>query len=104
MQSAPTAIMEYALRFFEESLASVPRNADAPAPLREAFYRFLYALSGDAPPDLVERMFAGGRGPDARVVQDLTLPATLPAWLGQDELDYYVQEYSRTGFEGVLNR
>ena len=30
-------------------------------------------------------------------------PQTLPAWLGEADLDYYVGEFSRTGFRGGLN-
>ncbi len=30
-------------------------------------------------------------------------PAALPDWLSQDELDFYVAEFSRTGFTGGLN-
>jgi hypothetical protein len=28
----------------------------------------------------------------------------LPAWLKPEDLDYYTNEYSRTGFRGGLNR
>jgi len=103
-ESPPTAIMDNTLRFFEESLASVARSDDGHGALREAFCRFLYALSGDAPRGLVETLFVGGRGPDARVLRAVTPPSTLPRWLSRQDLDYYVQEYARTGFEGVLNR
>ena len=30
-------------------------------------------------------------------------PETLPAWLSAADLDYYTQEFSRTGFRGGLN-
>ena len=30
-------------------------------------------------------------------------PPTLPAWLSEADLDYYTQEFSRTGFRGGLN-
>lgn len=30
-------------------------------------------------------------------------PEQLPAWLSSDELDYYIAEFSRTGFTGGLN-
>ncbi|PRC44501.1 epoxide hydrolase, partial [Mycobacterium sp. ITM-2017-0098] len=36
-------------------------------------------------------------------VDRLPEPDGLPAWLSQDELDYYIAEFSRTGFTGALN-
>ena len=30
-------------------------------------------------------------------------PPTLPAWLSEADLDYYTQEFARTGFRGGLN-
>jgi pimeloyl-ACP methyl ester carboxylesterase len=30
-------------------------------------------------------------------------PATLPAWLGEDDVDFYAGEFQRTGFRGGLN-
>lgn len=36
-------------------------------------------------------------------VERLPEPDGLPAWLPQDELDYYISEFSRTGFTGALN-
>lgn len=98
----PRGIMENTLRFFEGALASVPR--DDHAALRQAFYRFLYGFSGDAPDGFIERLFAGARGPDPAVLNALALPPTPPRWLSEQDLDYYVQAYARTGFAGVLNR
>ena len=98
----PTGIMESTLRFFEESLTSVA--GEGQAALRRAFYRFMYALSGDAPAGFLETLFAGGRGPQAAALRTLVPPATLPRWLSDEDLDYYVREYVRTGFDGVLNR
>ncbi|MCC7078026.1 MAG: alpha/beta hydrolase [Acidimicrobiia bacterium] len=40
-----------------------------------------------------------GRG----FVDRLPEPASLPAWLAQEELDHYVAEFSRTGFTGGIN-
>ena len=30
-------------------------------------------------------------------------PETLPSWLGERDVDFYVQEFTRTGFRGGLN-
>jgi pimeloyl-ACP methyl ester carboxylesterase len=31
-------------------------------------------------------------------------PEELPAWLTEDDIDYYAEEFARTGFRGGLNR
>ena len=41
-------------------------------------------------------------GPDG-LLERLSEPDGLPDWLGQDELDHYISEFSRTGFTGALN-
>ncbi len=33
----------------------------------------------------------------------LLYPEALPAWLKEEDLDYYVSEFERTGFAGALN-
>jgi pimeloyl-ACP methyl ester carboxylesterase len=33
----------------------------------------------------------------------LGMPKTLPQWLSEDDLDYYVREFSRAGFRGRVN-
>jgi pimeloyl-ACP methyl ester carboxylesterase len=35
---------------------------------------------------------------------DRKAPQTLPDWLSQSDLDYYVTEFQRTGFRGGINR
>jgi pimeloyl-ACP methyl ester carboxylesterase len=36
-------------------------------------------------------------------IDRLTEPERLPDWLTEAELDYYAEEFSRTGFTGALN-
>jgi len=62
---------------------------------------FMYALSGDAPPDLVPRLFKE-RAPSGRVLDSMPEPDTLPAWLGAEDVDQYAQAYARTRFRGPL--
>lgn len=100
--ASPTTIMTNTLRFFEEGLASAAAQGEAA--LRAAFYRFLYAFSGDAPRDVIERIFSGPHPPDPDVLRAVMPPATLPGWLREEDLDYYVREYARTGLDGVLSR
>jgi pimeloyl-ACP methyl ester carboxylesterase len=63
----------YMLRFQEPGLADAEMEADVAA-----------TMSG---------LFAGM----------LTGSASLPAWIGADEFEHYVAEFSRTGFTGGLN-
>jgi epoxide hydrolase A/B len=63
--------------------------------------RFLYALSGDAPPEVVPRLFRQ-RAPSGRVLDSMPEPEELPGWLGAEDLDEYARAYARTGFRGPL--
>ena len=60
----------------------------------------LYSLSGDAPPDkrwhfLFEK--------SETFLDSGSVPETLPAWLTEADLDFYTEEFKRTGFRGGLN-
>jgi len=63
--------------------------------------RFMYALSGDAPPDLVPRLFNERAAPGS-VLDSMPEPGKLPGWLSDADLDEYAQAYARTGFRGAL--
>ena len=78
-------------------------EAELEADVRRSLRLFLYALSGDAPPDLVPYLFTG-KPADARVLDGMPEPQALPAWLTEADLDYYTQAFARTGFRGALNR
>lgn len=39
-----------------------------------------------------------------RMRDRFSVPDELPAWLSEADLDFYVQEFERTGFRGALNR
>jgi pimeloyl-ACP methyl ester carboxylesterase len=61
----------------------------------------------------LRRMFTGlrleaiigpqGPGEPRNLLDRLAVVDTLPDWLGPDDLDHYVAEYTRTGFTGGLN-
>ena len=83
-------------------------QADLRSPLAEAFFesdirtrllRGLWLLSGDAPPD---KRWHPARDPDAPPAAP-ALPARLPRWLTEADLDFLEGEYRRTGFSGGLN-
>jgi len=76
-------------------------EAELDADPRRSMRRFMYALSGDAPPELVPRLFKE-RAPSGRVLESMPEPDTLPGWLGEQDLDEYARAYARTYFRGPL--
>ena len=68
----------------------------------------LYTNSGDGPlrqnglPSDVGMMPRAG-GLRARMAAQMMIPESLPAWLTEADLDFYVGEFTRTGFRGGLN-
>jgi pimeloyl-ACP methyl ester carboxylesterase len=84
----------YQLYFQEPGVAEAEFERD----IRLALRKFLYLGSGDA--DL------SGLRPkpaDADLLSDLPDPAELPDWLTEADLDFYVTEFTRSGFRGPLN-
>ncbi len=92
----------YAGRFFYQLYFQEPGVAEAEfeADMRQALRKIYYAGSGDSP----KGMFRPEKRPDARMLDDLPDPATLPHWLTEQDLDYYVAQFRRNGFRGPLNR
>jgi pimeloyl-ACP methyl ester carboxylesterase len=72
------------------------------ADVAETMRRLLIGASGDRPPD--GSGLAAGVLPEGGGFLDvLRAGDDLPAWLTQEDLDFYVAELSRTGFTGGLN-
>ena len=111
------------------SVPPVPRPLTPPTQAFRRIFgdRFFYILyfqqpgaadaemAGD-PGRAMRRMFGGMRTPaddaaalrmlapgPAGFIERLAEPAQLPDWLSSADLDYYVAEFSRTGFTGALN-
>jgi len=85
----------YILYFQEPGVAERELEADVRSTLR----RFLYAASGD----VTEPLDFWRKPKDAKFLDGLPDPKTLPPWLGEADLDYYANEFRRTGFRGGLN-
>jgi pimeloyl-ACP methyl ester carboxylesterase len=91
---------EFYICYFQE-----PGRAEAEAELdvRSWLLGFFIAASGDAirPPDrgTILTVRPGGRLRDRFVIPD-----ELPAWLTEDDLDFYTAEFEEKGFRGALNR
>ena len=75
----------------DRELASDPRKT-----LRSVYY----SISGDATGDDRWRLFLPAGQP---ILNAFTEPKRFPAWLSERAIDYYVNEYTRTGFTGALN-
>jgi pimeloyl-ACP methyl ester carboxylesterase len=86
----------YQVYFQDEGVAEAELEADVRASLR----KFYYAISGEAP---------DGTWPPDKVHGDPLLhrlpdPQPFPAWLTKADEDYYVAEFTGSGFRGPLNR
>jgi pimeloyl-ACP methyl ester carboxylesterase len=93
--------MYYQAYFQEPGVAEADLGADP----RTTHRRLLVGAAGDAP----SGPWQGGR-PDvgmvplpAGFVASIDEPVSLPAWLTNDDIEYYASEYQRTGFRGGLN-
>jgi pimeloyl-ACP methyl ester carboxylesterase len=105
----PTSLMPqtddtlfYQLYFQSPGLAEAEFERD----VRRSIRSLLFSASGDAP----RRKNIGS--PDTAVgmvprhgdfLSGLVAPASLPLWLTEADIDFYVSEFTRTGFRGGLN-
>jgi pimeloyl-ACP methyl ester carboxylesterase len=73
-------------------------EADLEADVRASMLRVLWGASGQNPivPDMMVR---DGQG----FLRGVPVPAGLPPWLTQADVDFYTAEFQRTGFAGGLN-
>jgi pimeloyl-ACP methyl ester carboxylesterase len=86
----------YQAYFQKEGVA----EAEAEADVRGFLRKFYYAISGEAP---------AGTWPLDKTVDDTLLhrlvdPKPFPAWLTDADLDYYTEEFTRSGLRGPINR
>jgi pimeloyl-ACP methyl ester carboxylesterase len=75
-------------------------EAEFEADVRTSMLKFLYALSGDPPPEQRWRFVFGKT---EKCLDSATVPKTLPAWLTEQDLEVFTKEFERTGFRGGLN-
>jgi pimeloyl-ACP methyl ester carboxylesterase len=86
----------YILYFQKPGVAEAELEAD----VRRSMRLFLYAASGEAAPEAVGWV----KKKDARFLEGMPEPKTLPTWLTEADIDYFTAEFERTGFRGGLNR
>jgi pimeloyl-ACP methyl ester carboxylesterase len=77
-------------------------EAEFEANVERSMRMFMYALSGDAPPETVPYLFEG-KPADEPLFEGLPDPDVLPAWLSQADLDVYTNAYEQTGFTPAFN-
>jgi pimeloyl-ACP methyl ester carboxylesterase len=67
--------------------------------VRQTFLKVLGGGPRERPVSGLVGMVPRGRGS----LSDRPTPATLPSWLKEADIDFYVREFERTGFRGGLN-
>jgi pimeloyl-ACP methyl ester carboxylesterase len=86
----------YQLYFQEPGKAEAELEAD----VRRTTRMFLYATSGDPPPEKRWRFLFGK---SERFLDTGSLPETMSDWLTEQDLDVFTREFECTGFRGGLN-
>jgi pimeloyl-ACP methyl ester carboxylesterase len=86
----------YQLYFQREGVAEAELEADPRTALRKIYF----AWSGSAPAGL----WSARKPPDAKLLDGLIDPHSLPAWMTEHDLDVYVEAFRAGGFRGPLNR
>ena len=86
----------YQAYFQKEGVA----EAEAERDVRSFLRKFIYAISGDAPPGA----WPSDKTADATLLEGLIDPDPFPAWLSEDDLAYYAGEFAHSGLRGPINR
>ncbi|MDZ7951464.1 alpha/beta hydrolase [Nostoc sp. DedQUE09] len=89
---------EFYMLYFQE-----PGKAEAEleANVRKSLRMMLYSAAADAPPEERWRFLFDK---SEKFLDTLTEPEQLPSWLSEQDLDFFTQEFERTGFRGGLAR
>ena len=92
---------DYYRLFFQEPGKA---EADLESDIERTMRGFLYLISGDALQngDLQEP-FDGHFPIGETLTQQLVIPAELPQWISEDDLAFYVDQITNSGFRGGLN-
>jgi pimeloyl-ACP methyl ester carboxylesterase len=87
----------YVLYFQEPGVADAELGGDAARTMRRMLAGAI--IDPATPPDVANMFANDGRG----FIDRMPEPDRLPDWLGQDELDTYIETFERTGFTGGIN-
>jgi pimeloyl-ACP methyl ester carboxylesterase len=88
----------YQLYFQEEGVAEAAFEAD----IRTALRKVYYAISGDGEHAPLHSLSA--TEPLEDLLATMVDPDPFPAWLTDEDLDYYTEAFTNGGFRGPLNR
>ena len=86
----------YQIYFQEPGVAEAELEAD----VRDALAKIYYWISGEG----LRAMPPVSKPADAQLLDGMTAPEVLPAWLNVEDLDYYVAQFEASGFRGPINR
>ncbi len=86
----------YQVYFQDEGVGEAELEADVRGGLRRVYY----AISGDAP----DGTWPTDKPHGASLLDRLPDPDPFPAWLTDADIDFYVSEFTASGFRGPLNR
>ena len=90
----------YRLYFQEPGVAEVELESD----IRRSMLGFLYSISGDIISDGIHSEGWDGHFPiDESLSAQLIIPSQLPPWLSERDLQFFVDELTRSGFRGGIN-
>lgn len=79
-------------------------EADLEADVRRSMLGFLYTVSGDIVKDGVHSAGWDGHFPKGETMsQQMVIPAELPEWLTEDDVEFYTQAMTSSGFRGGVN-
>lgn len=85
----------YMVYFQQPGVAEAELEADVRKSLRTIYF----TVSGDA----ATGALIGRKPATAKFLDGMTDPQHLPAWLSEEDLDYYVEQFEQSGFRGPLN-
>jgi pimeloyl-ACP methyl ester carboxylesterase len=101
LMRANAAGREYYRLFFQEPGVA---EADLEADMDRSVRGFLYSISGDIVTDGIHPTGWDGHFPAGQgMAEQLVVPTTLPSWLTEEDVAFYVTELSVNGFRGGLN-
>jgi pimeloyl-ACP methyl ester carboxylesterase len=89
-------------KIFYQEYFQIPGKAESELDVNpeKSIRAILYSASGDAAPKERWRYLFEK---DERMFDCVTIPEKLPAWLAEQDVEFYATEFRRTGFRGGLN-
>jgi pimeloyl-ACP methyl ester carboxylesterase len=85
----------YILYFQEPGVAEAELEAD----VRRSLRLFIWGASAEG----ADEGMAWGKPASSKLFDGMKDPATMPPWISDADVDYYVGEFERSGFRGPIN-